>query len=185
MKNVRIISLILIFVLGLCLKANSAVKQETLYHLVKTGRIVKVWIGEFTNSTENEEISLQNFTAALKSALRGRKSANFILVESAQNADISISGDVEEYVYQEVDPIDMALGIGGLAADAMVKENYVALKVAYIVEDAKKGKVIWSRTLRPSITKPDMPEEECLPLVLTQAGRQFVSQCFKRPPKRR
>ena len=185
MKNVRMICLALIFVLSLCLQVDSAAKYETLYHLVKTGRVVKVWIGEIVNSTGNRMLTSEDFVNTLKNALEERKSANFVLVNSAQAADICINVDIEKYDYREVDPVEnMSLGWGGLVLDAMTKENYVALRVKYMVKDPKKGRVIWSKTLRPSVTKPDMPEEGCLPLVLAEAGRVFVSQCFRRPPKK-
>ncbi|MEA3328610.1 MAG: hypothetical protein U9Q08_02605 [Candidatus Omnitrophota bacterium] len=184
MRSIKMICLTLVFVLSLCLQVDSAARYETLYHLVKTGRVVKVWIGEIMNSTGNREITSERFAAVLKNALEKRKSANFVLVNNTRDADICINADIEKYDYRKVDPIDNAIGWPALAMDAMIKENYVALRVKYIVKDPKKGRVIWSKTLRPSVTKLDMPEEGCLPLVLAEAGRVFLSHCFKRPPKK-
>jgi hypothetical protein len=183
MKSLKIVFLAGVFILSLCQGADSAARYETLYHLVKTGRIVKVWIGQFLNSTGNKEIKPGDFADALEDALRERKSANFVLVANPADADIWISGDIEKYIYQDVDPIDMALGWGGLAMDAVVKENYVGLEIAYTVKDPKTGRAIWSKTLRPSITKADMPEEGCLQLILAEGAREFVSRCFRRPRK--
>lgn len=183
MRSLKIGFLAVVFVLSLSLAADSAARYETLYHLVKTGRIVKVWIGQFLSSTGNKEIKPADFVDVLENALEKRKSANFVLVANPADADIWISGDIEKYIYQEVDPIDMALGLGGLAMDAMVKENYVALEISYTVKDPRTGRVIWSKTLRPSITKADMPEEGCLQLILAEGARQFVSRCFRRPRK--
>ena len=141
-----------------------------------------VYIGEFINSSGHDRINVGHFKADLKKAFENRKSANFIVVKTIQEADISIAGEIIEYDYREVDPLDMAVGWGGMLMDGMEKQNYAALRIKYVVGDAqKKGRILWSKVLHPSITEDNIPEETCLEDLLPVAAKQVVSKCFRRP----
>jgi hypothetical protein len=189
--NVKAIAvfLVLMFVMGLSVSpeagAGQQTQHETLYYLIKGYRPVNVYIGEFINSSGHDRISIRDFRAALKKAFENRKSANFIVVKTLQEADISIAGEIIEYDYREIDPLDMAVGWGGMLMDQMDESNYVALRVKYVVGDAQKqGRILWSKVLHPSITEENIPEETCLEDLLPVAAEQVVSKCFRRPRTR-
>ena len=190
-RNVKavVVFLVLIFVMGLPVSLEAGARHqtqlETVYYSLKGYRSVHVYIGEFINSSGNNQISIRDFRAALKNAFENRKSANFIVVKTPQEADISIAGEIIEYEYQEVDPLDMAIGWPTLLMDHLDESNYVALRVKYVVGDAQKqGRILWSKVLHPSITEENIPEETCLEDLLPVAAEQVVSKCFRRPRKR-
>ena len=181
-----VVFLVLMFVMGLSVSpqagAGQQTQHETLYYLVKGYRPVNVYIGEFINSSGHDRINPGHFKAALKKAFENRKSANFIVVKTAQEADIVIAGEIIEYDYREVDPLDMAMGLPSMLADHMEENNYVALRVKYVVVDPqKRGRILWSKILHPSITEENIPEETCLEDLLPLAADQVVSKCFRKP----
>ncbi len=190
-RNIKVVVvfLVLIFVMSLPVLleagARHQTQHETLYYLIKGNRPVHVYIGEVINSSGNSQISIRDFRAALKNAFENRKSANFIVVKTPQEADISIAGEIIEYEYQEVDPLDMAIGWPALLMDSLAEDNYVALRVKYVVGDAQKqGRILWSKVLHPSITEENIPEATCLDDLLKVAAEQVVSKCFRRPRTR-
>ncbi len=181
-----VVFLVLMFVMGLpvLLEATDRhqTQHETLYYLTKGYRPVHVYIGEFINSSGYDRINTGHFKAALKKAFENRKSANFIVVKTTQEADIVIAGEIIEYDYREVDPLDMAMGFGELLMDHLNENNYVALRIKYIVGDAQKqGRILWTKVLHPSITEENIPEETCLEDLLPLAADQVVSKCFRKP----
>lgn len=187
-RNIKavVVFLVLVFVMSLPVSpeadAGQQTQHETLYYLIKGNRPVHVYIGDFINSSGHDRINIGHFRAALKKAFENRKSANFIVVKTPQEADISIAGEIIEYDYREIDPLDMAVGWGGLLWDKMSEDNYVALRIKYIVGDAQKqGRILWSKVLHPSITEENIPEETCLEDLLPVAAEQVVSKCFRRP----
>lgn len=185
-RDIKVFFLVLIFALGLSVSAEAAgghqTQHETLYYLTKGNQLVKVYIGDFINSSGNNNINVKEFRSALKEAFENRKSANFAVVKTPQEADISIAGEIFEYEYQEVDPLDMAIGWPTLLMDSLDESNYVALRVKYVVGDAQKqGRILWTKTLHPSITEENIPEATCLADLLQVAAEQVVSKCFRRP----
>ena len=181
-----VVFLVLMFVMGLSVSpeagAGQQTQHETLYYLTKGYRPVHVYIGDFINSSGHDRINTGHFKADLKKAFEDRKSANFIVVKTPQEADISIAGEIIEYDYRKIDPLDMAVGWGGMLWDGMEKQNYAALRIKYIVVDPKKrGRILWSKVLHPSITEDNIPEETCLKDLLPVAADQVVSKCFRKP----
>ena len=190
-RNIKAVTvfLVLMFILGLPVSleagARHETQHETLYYLIKGYLPVHVYIGEVINSSGNNQISTRDFRAALKKAFENRKSANFIVVKTPQEADISIAGEIIEYDYREIDPLDMAVGWPALLMDSLDESNYVALRVKYVVGDSQKqGRILWSKVLHPSITEENIPEETCLDDLLRVAAEQVVSKCFRRPRTR-
>ena len=190
-RNVKavVVFLVLIFVMGLSVSpeagAGQQTQHETLYYLIKGYRPVHVYIGEFINSSGHDRINAGHFRVLLKDAFENRKSANFIVVKTPQEADIVMAGEIIEYDYREIDPLDMAMGFGELLMDHLNENNYAALRIKYIVGDAQKqGRILWSKILHPSITEENIPEETCLEDLLPLAAEQVVSKCFRKPRTR-
>lgn len=161
-------------------------REKSLYYLAKANRPIKVYMGKFIDSSGSEKINPEEFARVFGQTLEARKDIyiQFKLVENPDEADISISGEIKEYKYSEHDPIDMFMSTYTLILDAMVSQNYVGMIVNYTVKNPKTNKVLWSRRLRPSVTKPDMSEAQSTPLIMEEAAKQFVSKCFKRPERR-
>lgn len=161
-------------------------REKSLYYLAEAKRPIKVYMGKFIDSSGSEKIDPEEFARVFGQTLEARRDIHiqFRLVESLDEADISISGEIKEYKYSERDPIDMFMSTYTLILDAMVSQNYVGMVVNYTVKDPKTNKVLWSRKLRPSVTKSDMSEDQSTPLMMEKAAKQFVSKCFKRPKRR-
>jgi len=161
-------------------------REKSLYYLAKAKRPIKVYMGKFINSSGSEKIDPENFARVFGQTLEARKDIyiQFKLAENPDEADISISGEIKEYKYSETDPIDMFMSTYTLILDAMSSQNYVGMAVNYTVKDPKTNKVLWSRRLRPSVTKSVMSEDQSTPLIIEKAANQFVSKCFKKPKRR-
>jgi len=183
--------IVLVGILILCLAPIDSAsgdprREKSLYYLAKAKRPIKVYMGKFINSSGSEKIDPGKFARVFGQTLEARKDIyiQFKLVENPDEADISISGEIKEYKYSEHDPIDMFMSTYTLILDAMTTQNYVGMVVNYTVKDPKTNKVLWSRRLRPSVTKSDMSEDQSTPLIIEKAANQFVSKCFKRPKRR-
>lgn len=181
--------IVVVGILILCLAMiDSAVgdprREENLYYLVKERAPICVHLGKFINSSGSDQIVPEEFVKELEKALETRPDIRFKLVENPNGADISINGEIMEYIYSDHDPIDMFLGIWAVALDAVTTQDYVCLVVNYTVKDPKTGKVLWSKRLRPSVTKSDISEDQCTPLIMEKAAKQFISKSFERPKKR-
>lgn len=184
-SKVVVVILILCFAMIDSAMANPR-REKSLYYLAEAKRPIKVYIGKFIDSSGSEEIDPEKFVRVFGATLEARRDIHiqFKLVEFLDDADISMSGEIKEYKYREKDPVDMFMSAYTLILDAMISQNYVGMVVNYTVKDPKTSKVLWSKRLRPSVTKSDMSEDQSTPLIIEEAAKQFISKCFKRPKKR-
>lgn len=173
----RIISFIVIsLTFVLCARVSFA-RQENLYAQLSRMPIVRVYIQQIADSSQEKSVNPQELFNELKEALEKRKSINFAVVNSADEADIVIEVDIKEYVWSEKDPVDNLLGSAAIALDAMRIENYARLTALFTVKD-KGGSKIWKKLLRGSATKKEMPEQESYSLVIEKVVKVFIRECF-------
>ena len=104
-------------------------------------------------------------------------------MESIEEADLSIDGDIVGFIYMEHDPIDIFIPIG-LVIDLFTKKNYGRLEYKISVLDVKKRRVAWKRLLKATATEFDMPRDDAVSLLTDRAAYLFIKECFGKPKSR-
>ena len=172
-----------IFVLSMTLHSFGwAVGPATLYELYE-GKSVKVFIEEIKDSSPQHKLNPPDVKRKLAEALGNRKSIRFQVVEVSAEADVSIGVDLKDFYWTDHDPIDMLMGIGGAAADAAIREDYVKVEADFLVKELKKNSVLWKDRVIATITKKPMSEAERIPLVAEDLAKVFIRECFGKKRK--
>lgn len=175
------IRFLLVFLLALAISVSPArAKSGNLHGFVTGKHTVNVKVEQFTVARGSEEINGAEITEIFKNKLRERVSVTFNIVETAEEADLVISGDVVEFVYLEDDPIDILLPIG-LVVDLAARQNYARMIFDIQVHNTTKGKIVWKKRLKSTLTKSDMPRDASVPIIMERAGKVFIRNCFGKP----
>ena len=154
-------------------------KTGQLQNFALTNKTVNIHLGEFRSLDKARDIEASRVAEALGSRLKQRKTVAFNIVKSIEEADLSISADLIEFIYSEGDPVDILLPLG-LVVDVLTKKNYARLEFEINVLDTKKNKVVWKRYLKATLTEDDMSKEKSIPLIIDRAAYVIVKECFGR-----
>ena len=173
-----------LFLLTTAVFAGSAV-AGTLYEDFSRRGTVKVYVEALKGSTGHSKVRTGEMKKSLETALSNRKSIKFAIVPSKEEADVMISSEVVEFLWTDHDPVDMIVGIGGTAMDAMVVECYARLQANFAVTDAKSGLVLWKDKVKATLTKAGMSEADSLGLINDDIAKVFIKEAFGKQKSRR
>ncbi len=148
------------------------------------GKRVKVFMSPIKDSTANRKVDPVILKTRLEEALKARKSTKFVVVQTAQEAELSIDADIKDFWWTDHDPVDMITGLSGAAADAVIVEDYARLQVDVKVTEVSKNRIIWQDRVMATVTKKPMSEAESLPLIMDDFANTFIRQCFGRKKAR-
>ena len=141
-----------------------AAQTPSLYETYSRSAEVRVCVAASPSQTETESKSLLEaaiLKPALEKAFETRKSIHFHVVPSAEEADLALDFDVQGFVFNETDPVDMLMGAAAVAMDAATQDHFSAADVLFTVRDVKAGnKVLWRDKLHASVTDHTMTVDE-------------------------
>lgn len=175
----------LVLGLSVVLAASSsahALQEKSLYDRFK-GKSVKVYVAPVEDATAEKVVSTDLLKTQLEAALKARRSISFALVPTPEEADITISASISEYLWTDSDPIDMLIGIGGTAMDAAVTEDYARLQANFTVTNVKSSRPLWKERVMATVTKKPMSQTDSIPLVAEGLAQQFVQTAFAKTKK--
>ncbi|MCK4852159.1 MAG: hypothetical protein KAS86_03505 [Candidatus Omnitrophica bacterium] len=190
MKNMTR-TLIVIFALGIVpvhFLADRAECREyaNLYERFSKKEVVKIHVSDVTDSTGGLNMGdLEALRGMLENALVTRMTINFEPVPDMEEADIAVSCDITEFLWTEDDPIDMITGIGPILMDAMIRENYTRLQAVFTVTDPGRGRTLWRKKLKATITDKKIPESESVSMAEERLVKVFMRECFSKTHGRR
>ena len=147
---------------------------DTLYDLLAAKSSVKVFVETPTDATGKNKILPDDLKKQIENALANRKSMSFKVVGALQEADIAVKTEVTGFVWMDHDPVDMIMGVGAVAWDAIDVEDYARMDAKYSVTDAKDGKTLSQGELTANVTKKDMTEKDSLAVINEEMGKVFV-----------
>ncbi|MFH0731500.1 MAG: hypothetical protein V2A72_01085 [Candidatus Omnitrophota bacterium] len=152
--------------------------KRNLYNKFCGQKQVNVFVQDFVNATGENKVDVKDLQQKLKDALDARKSINFTVVNSKEEADIVITCDVTKFQWLENDPVDMVYGVGPIAYDLLTDDNYAQLDTKFSVTDAKKNRLLWKDDVTVYITRKDMDEQASAPIVNEKCVKTFIRECF-------
>ncbi|NQT90680.1 MAG: hypothetical protein HQ558_05450 [Candidatus Omnitrophica bacterium] len=155
-------------------------REGNLYHQLKRMRVVKVYVEDITDSSEEAKVDAVDLKQELSDALRNRKTVNFEVVDNKKIADIIIVCDVLQYFWKEEDPLDMIMSSVTAVYDMLTVENYAFMEVVFTVINAKKGRKMWSKRMRIDLTKKQMSEADSILLINDRAVKVFLKDCVSK-----
>ena len=85
----------------LCLTQTVYAARENLYLTFKDNKEIKIYLEEVTDAEKNPEVSLKEFTVIFAKALSERMEKKFYFVDRAADADVLVSVNIRQYVYDE------------------------------------------------------------------------------------
>lgn len=139
-------------------------------------RPIKVFLGEFTNTSDQAQVAPDAFRKEVEKALTERKSVSFAIVKSAPESDVQVSAAIKGYQYMEKDPVKPSLSVI-MALDAVTSENYAELSAEFTVVNTATGVVAMKEDLT-GFAKRMMTPADSLPLVYEKLARKFVADTF-------
>jgi hypothetical protein len=140
---------------------------------------VKIYT-ELKNSSGNSKVDISLLKSLIDQSFESRTSYEFIIVGSADKADILLKGDITEYIWSEIDPVDQVWGIGSAAIDAATAENYARLQAKMEIVAVETGRVIWSDKVQATVTRHVMPEDLSYELVYDRFVKSLKTILFKK-----
>ncbi len=126
---------------------------------------------------------------AVENALETRMTLSFKPVSNIEEADIAVECDINEFFWTDADPVDNIAGLGAIAYDAAIKENYSRMQAVFAVKDLKekftkrakdKGKPLWEENVKATITSKKMGKEESVALMNEKITKIFMRDCFSK-----
>ncbi len=154
-------------------------KSKNLYEMLNAKEEVKVYIADITNSSGDNKADLVSLKNILENDLITRMTITFKVVPNKEKADITIGCDITEFIWKEDDPVDMLVGAAGVIMDAMVKDNYSRIQAIFTVTNSK-GKRMWSKALKATITKKKISSEESMKLLNERIVKIFMRECLSK-----
>lgn len=177
-------------------RLEKGTSKKNLYDMLSDAKEVKVYLEPVTDATDGHA---EGMTKALHDALReeakNRISINFAVVKDPHDADLVISCRVQERIWMEVDPVDEVYGIGAVAKDIAIKENYGRIEAYFTVsrgpnkqlfkriKGLKRFRKMWSDEVKATITKADMPEEMSKKILVKELAHNFIVKAFGKRAK--
>ena len=126
---------------------------------------------------EGKKADVAGLKKEIEKTLQNRKSIHFVVLPDRAGADIVVEGEVLDFYWTDHDPVDMLMGAGAAAYDAMTIENYARMDAHFKVTDAT-GKTVWEDKPAATITSKTLTEAESPARINEDMGKVFVSACF-------
>jgi len=196
MKRFFTVLIVSAFILSGFQPAGQCQPRENLYSVLSDAKEVNVYIGEITDSCGDAGDMIPGIKKNLENELKTRMTINFKIVDKEEDADIIITADINERVWMETDPIDQIHGIGAIAADAALQENYARISADFIVKRGprkmvfrrvgrlfKRRNILFDREVSADITQGKMPEKESLAILEEHLPEVFMRKCFAKNAK--
>ena len=196
MKKLLTVLMVGVFFVAGFQQAGECQPRQNLYSVLEDAKVVNVYIGDITDSSGQAGDMIPGFRKALENELKTRQTINFVTVEKEDDADIIISCDINERIWLANDPIDQIHGLGAIAADAAINENYARMQADFIVKKGprkmvfrnigrlfKRRNTLFDEELQATITQGNMPEEESKPLLEKRMAEVFMRKCFAKNAK--
>jgi len=184
MKKILVCILMGAFILSLSFTAECR-NMQSVHEMLSKKSVVNVYLGDFTDSSGNSNVDLENIKQILENALATRMTINFNIVDNMEEADIAIQGDVFEMFWTDTDPVDNVSGLGAMAMDAAIQENYARMQIDMSVIDAKNGKMLWQEKVKATITDNTMTESDSVIMLPERITKMFMKECFAKPKRNR
>lgn len=175
MKKTARVVMVAAVALGFMLGASHGYCGE-LTDMALTKHPIKVFLGEFTNTSDQVQIAPDLFRKEIEKAFAERKSVSFAIVKSPQESDVQVSAAIKSYQYMEKDPVKPSLSVI-MALDAVTSENYAELSAEFTVVNTATGGVALKENLT-GFVKRMMTPAESVPLVYDKLARKFVADTF-------
>ena len=171
---------LMIVATGLAAGAASAKETPALFDTLSRRASVKGYVETFADAVKPTDLKVD--TTALKGkiekALTGRKSIKFEVVNDKSQADIAIEGKILEVGWQDTDPVDMIVGLGGVAMDAAMSEHYCVLVSEVTVNDVKAGACLYKDNVRATVTTNDMKKETFGDFIYDDFAKVLMKEAF-------
>ena len=158
-------------------------EQASLYEKFSRAKETTVSVSLPTDASTDKKIDVQVLKTEIEKALEARKSVRLKPVADASQAQIVVDAEVNGFQYRDEDPVDMIMGAGPIAMDAIKKEHFVTTEVTFTVKDRAAGTVLWKDKLRGSVTDAAMSEAESPAKVSERISEIFVREAFGRKKK--
>lgn len=168
-----------LFLASCFLAAAGTAHAENLYEKYE-GKSVKVFISDIKDSTQDRGMDAQVLKSELQKALTERRSIRFEFVPLAADAQLVIDTNISEFMWSDNDPIDMLAGVGAVAADAALVEDYARIQAEVTITDQRNSKTVWKDRILASVTKKPMTQAESIPLVAEKFAKTFIKNCFSK-----
>lgn len=167
--------------------------RENLYNILSDAKQVNVYISEVKDSSGQAGDMVAGIRKNLENEFKTRMTINFVIVDKGNDADIIVSCDVVERVWYDHDPVDQIHGIGAIAADAAMDEDYGRIQADFVVRKGPRkmlfrriGKrlrrmnTLYAKTVQADITQGNMPEEESKTILEAHLPEVFMRKCFSK-----
>lgn len=180
MKRLTSIITGIVFLCGLMTVNAQARGKKGIYYELSDMPRVRTYIEDVNNTSDNDKVDLTGLKKTLENALAARMTINFAIVSNKKDADVIINFDVVEFLWTDKDPIDSITGIGAIAMDAAIQENYGRIQAEVSVIKAKDQKVMWKRKIKATITDKNMSEGESVDLLNKRLVKMFMKECLSK-----
>jgi hypothetical protein len=155
-----------------CLEANLFTRFS--------GQTVKVFVADVKDMTKTHDIDPVPVKTRIEAALKVRKSIKFQVVPAVEEADIMVEAQLIGFFWSDHDPVDMLVGVGAVAMDAALVEDYAAMETDVTVSDARSKNQLWRKRLFATITKKPMSKAQSVPLITDNFVKVFMRDCFSK-----
>lgn len=176
----RILSLTLIFIVSVSLlpvEYAHAGRNKTLSY-VKRKKVVKLYISEIVNSSENSDVKVGDLKKDIESAFLNRTTFKFEIIGDKDSADIVLSLDIKEYEWMDVDPVD-SLAPFMMSLDAATKEHYARMQILVTVSRPGKKRKLFNGQIQAAVTNGLMTESESYKLVNKRMAAVIIRKLLK------
>lgn len=171
----KICLVVMLFVLS---NSFAFASSETLYETFKSKKEVAVFIGDLTDATKAHEVNLADLKTKLESEFTNRKSIHFKVVSSKSEADIVVEGAVKDFFWAPTDPVDMIMGVGMVAMDAVNQEPYARIEADLKITD-KNDQVLWAdKKVTATLTQAGMTHEKSTTMINDRLATVLVKRAF-------
>ncbi len=178
MNRIKVYTCALIFLTVLGIAGLGRASAESLYNQFGRQGLVKVYVADPVDTTQEKKVDLKDLKAKFEEALKNRKSIRFEVVPTREAAQIAVDCQVSELYWTDHDPVDMLMGAASAAYDAMTVEAYARMQAAVTVADVKQSRTIWEDKLIATVTKKDMSQADSAALINEDMAKGFVRACF-------
>lgn len=155
-------------------------QSESLYDGLYRKAEVKIYVAPPVDSTPEKKPDEAGLKTELEKAFTGRASIKFKVVPAKEEADLILETDITEYFWTDHDPVDMVVGLGGLAYDTATVENYVRVQVNTKILEGKTGREIWSKSVIATITDKTMTPETAVGLINSDFAKVLLKEAFSK-----
>ena len=170
----------------LCLTQTVYAARENLYLTFKDNKEIKIYLEEVTDAEKNPEVSLKEFTVIFAKALSERMEKKFYFVDRAADADVLVSVNIRQYVYDEK-VMPSVLSAAALAADVMTPKSSAKLVVDYKVVKASSGEVLLEYKKFTTVERPpaeDITAQKAFVFAADKSINRFLYRTFDKQKKK-